>query len=671
MNPAQLRIVILEDDAAHADAIKRGLKDTGMNILCDVVGSIAEYRQYAATTSPDIALVDLNLPDGRAIDILISPLEADPFPILVMTGHGDEQTAVEAIKAGAIDYIVKSPQTFTEMPRILVRTLREWRLLVERRRSEDQLRQSEERFRHIADQLLDVIYVTDMNGVITYISPASDRLFKLTPVEMIGRRFMDFLPPSEIPNAVAAFQSAIRNGHTSRELPLTMLRKDGSVFYGELNGSLFRLHDGTIGTMGLIRDVTERRLSDQIVVAQRTELAAIYENAPFIMLLLDKDRKVRKVNRLGAAFTDSREVDLLEKTGGEALGCIHALADSRGCGFCQHVEQCVLCMTLSDTFVTGTSHYMVEANMRLRINNTEQEATLLVSTTLLALGKKAMVLVTVTDITERRRLELETRHSQTKLIHANKMSSLGMLVSSVAHEVNNPNNFIMFNSSLLSNAWKDMAPVLDRFAAEDHVFRVAGLPYAEMREAVPRLLKGITEGSRRIKDMVDHLRALSRTDKSGLSGVIDVNAAVQSAMMILQNEVLKHTDAFTLELAGQLPRVTGSAQQIEQVVINLVHNALQSLRERSSAVSVCTVEDVDRGEVVIEVKDRGVGISPRDLQRIVEPFFTTKLDSGGTGLGLSISNSIIRDHHGRLDIESEEGKGTTVRVALPCNNEKL
>jgi len=260
------------------------------------------------------------------------------------------------------------------------------------------------------------------------------------------------------------------------------------------------------------------------------------------------------------------------------------------------------------------------------------------------------------------------RHNQMlkeELIHSNKMSALGMLVSSIAHEVNNPNNFIMFNSSLLSGVWKDIAAILDRYAAEDPTFRIAGLPNTEMREAIPKLLAGITDGSRRIKDMVSRLRELSCEDRSGLDGVIDVNAAVRSAVMIMENQIEKYSENFALELAESLPSVRGSNQQIEQVVINIIQNALQALCDRQGMVTVKTFSDNAKHQSVIEVRDSGQGISTQNLKRIKEPFFTTKLDLGGTGLGLYISNSIIQDHHGALDIQSEEGRGTTVRVHLP------
>lgn len=271
----------------------------------------------------------------------------------------------------------------------------------------------------------------------------------------------------------------------------------------------------------------------------------------------------------------------------------------------------------------------------------------------------------IRDQTERLRLEKEARVTQARLIQANKMTSIGTLASGMAHEINNPNNFIMFNSGLVVDAWKDVAAVLDECMRERGEFLIGGMPYAEMRELMPELLTGIAEGSRRIKSIVEMLKDFSRNDRDGLEGAVDVNRAVSAACSLLRNQIDKHTDSFKAECADWLPAVKGSMQRIEQVVINLVLNALQALPERSRGVKVSTFHDAASGTVSIEVRDEGVGMSKEVLERITEPFFTTKLTSGGTGLGLSISYSIVKEHGGTLEFSSEPGRGTSAVIRLP------
>jgi DNA-binding NtrC family response regulator len=133
MEKSTLRLLIVEDEVAHAAAIQRAFEIEKIEMQIDVVGTLREFRQHSAEHPPDLALLDLNLSDGRAVEVLTSPPEAGPFPVMVMTSYGNEQVAVEAIKAGALDYVVKSAEAFATMPRAVERALREWRLLTERR----------------------------------------------------------------------------------------------------------------------------------------------------------------------------------------------------------------------------------------------------------------------------------------------------------------------------------------------------------------------------------------------------------------------------------------------------------------------------------------------------------------------------------------------------------
>jgi len=143
MDTQQMNIMVVEDDEAHASAIRRAFKASGTKSEIAIVGSLQEFRESVARQLPDVAIMDLNLPDGRAVEALTSPAEDGAFPILLMTSYGNEQVAVEAIKAGALDYIVKSPEAFNGMAGTLERAMREWKLLQEKKRVEMQLKESQ------------------------------------------------------------------------------------------------------------------------------------------------------------------------------------------------------------------------------------------------------------------------------------------------------------------------------------------------------------------------------------------------------------------------------------------------------------------------------------------------------------------------------------------------
>jgi PAS domain S-box-containing protein len=272
------------------------------------------------------------------------------------------------------------------------------------------------------------------------------------------------------------------------------------------------------------------------------------------------------------------------------------------------------------------------------------------------------------DITEKVLIEEEARLIQAKLIHFNKMTSLGLLASGIAHEINNPNNFIMFNAPLVSEAWKDGIQILTEYYHEHGDFYIGGLPFSEMKEIIPKLISGITDGSRRIKNIVDNLKDFSRQEKVGINAEVDINKVINAAVLILNNQIKKYTENFVFDYQENLPTIKGNAQQLEQVIINLILNSLQALPGKSCGIWISTAFDRERsGHVTVKVRDEGIGMSMDVIDRVTEPFYTTKLNAGGTGLGLFISYSIINEHQGSLEFKSKTGEGTTAIVKLPAS----
>jgi hypothetical protein len=285
--------------------------------------------------------------------------------------------------------------------------------------------------------------------------------------------------------------------------------------------------------------------------------------------------------------------------------------------------------------------------------------------------EEEMVHASFRDITTRMRMEEEARHQQAQLIHANRMASLGTIVSGVAHEVNNPNNLVMFNAPMILTAWDDALPVLDAFFRENGDFSLGGLPYSEMREVVPRLATGISDASSRIKAIVWNLKDFARQDTSRGLAPVRVNDAVRMAVTILNHEILRATHRFEVAYGEDLPPVMGSERKLEQVVVNLLTNALQALPSSRNRIRVSTRLVPETGEVEVCVADEGAGMSPEVLERIKEPFFSTHLDSGGLGLGVSICRSIVQEHRGTLEFESEVGKGTRAVIRLPATGDAV
>jgi signal transduction histidine kinase len=245
------------------------------------------------------------------------------------------------------------------------------------------------------------------------------------------------------------------------------------------------------------------------------------------------------------------------------------------------------------------------------------------------------------------------------------MTALGTLVSGVAHEINNPNQLVLLNSRVLAEAWDDILGILDAYHDRNNEFILGGLPYTDMRQSIPTLVRDIHDGALRIEHIVSDLKDFARPRALGTHAAFQLNDTVERALRLLTHLIGKRTDHLKVDLGETLPPLRGDAQQIEQVVVNLLVNALEALPDRQKAVSVSTFFEADGRCVTLEVRDEGFGIAREHLARLCDPFFTTKQASGGTGLGLAITASLLRSHGARLDFASQPGRGTQAVVRFP------
>jgi signal transduction histidine kinase len=277
----------------------------------------------------------------------------------------------------------------------------------------------------------------------------------------------------------------------------------------------------------------------------------------------------------------------------------------------------------------------------------------------------------IRDLTARKRLEEQTRQQELQLIQANKMTALGTLVSGVAHEVNNPNQLVLLNTQMLAETWDAAVPILDAYAREGGDFLLGGLPYSEIRDALPLLIHDLHAGAQHIERIIQDLRDFARPCARRRQETVCLNDAVQRGVRLLRHLIQRKTTDFKVELAASLPPVWGDAQHLTHVVVNLVVNALEALPDAGCGVRVATRYVPEDHSLILEVVDQGVGTAPQHLARLCDPFFTTKATRGGTGLGLAITATLVHDHGGRLTFQSEPGQGTCVCVTLPAADSTL
>jgi len=256
-------ILLVEDDPAHAEAVKCAFLDSGMKTKLEVAGSLLEYRRRVAAHPPHIAIMDLNLPDGHAIEALSSQPEDRPFPILLITGFGDERVAVEAMKAGAIDYVVKSSEAFAAMPRTVERALREWNLLQERKRAEDARSQAEENFRRYMDESPMGIHIVSPKGETLYANRAILDIYGFKDIEELRSTPVK---NRYTPDSYAEFQIRRKKRMNGEDSPfkyeISIIRKTGEIRRLEVYRKEI-LWNGQKQFEAIYQDITERRKSEE------------------------------------------------------------------------------------------------------------------------------------------------------------------------------------------------------------------------------------------------------------------------------------------------------------------------------------------------------------------------------------------------------------------------
>ena len=274
------------------------------------------------------------------------------------------------------------------------------------------------------------------------------------------------------------------------------------------------------------------------------------------------------------------------------------------------------------------------------------------------------------EIAERIAAEEELRCNQQQLVQADKMAALGVLVSGVAHEINNPNGLILLNMPILKDVCADTLELLDQHCPDQDQIRLGGLAYCRMRDELPLMLDEMQDGARRIKRIVEDLKDFARQDDAAVMEVLDLNHVTQAAVRLVERSLRSATNHFEAAYTESLPLVRGNSQRIEQVLVNLLLNACQALSDPGRGIFLHTFVDRAANMVGVSVRDEGCGIAPEHLDRLTDPFFTTKRESGGTGLGLSVSAGIVKEHGGSLQFSSPPGQGTTVILLLPITQKQ-
>ena len=263
------------------------------------------------------------------------------------------------------------------------------------------------------------------------------------------------------------------------------------------------------------------------------------------------------------------------------------------------------------------------------------------------LDKAKGYLTVVRDISERKKMDKQ-------LIHTERMAGIGVMAAGMAHEINQPLNTISLSMDNLILSMNTGSP--------DKTY---------LKNKTTKIFDNIT----RIRNIIDHVRAFSKDHDDYIQSNFNINESIRNAKSMISEQFMHRGIRLALNLDGTLPHLVGNTYKFEQVIVNLIINAKDAIEEKENilnkdfakVVEICSFRE-DK-YVCVEVKDNGIGIELKDIDKIMLPFYSTKKEGVGTGLGLSISFGIIRDMNGTIEIQSERMKGTTIRIMIPVKKE--
>jgi len=284
----------------------------------------------------------------------------------------------------------------------------------------------------------------------------------------------------------------------------------------------------------------------------------------------------------------------------------------------------------------------------------------------------AQVQALVRSNDELTRLNAKLKHAQDQLMQSEKLASIGQLAAGVAHEINNPVGYVFSNFGTLEKYLADLFRVLAAYeqAEGELAGSPAGVKLAALRaeieldylkEDVPALMNESREGIKRVRKIVQDLKDFSHVDAKQDWEWTNLHQGIDSTLNIVNNEIKYKAEV--IKLYGELPDVQCLPSEINQVFMNLLVNAAHAVDKTRGTI---TIRTGTLGEHAwVEIEDDGCGIPKENLSRIFDPFFTTKPVGKGTGLGLSLSYGVVQKHGGKLEVDSEPGRGTRFRMTIP------
>ena len=627
MTSQHIRILMLEDNPLDAELVERELRRARVDFSVQRVQTETEFRHALESTDPDVILGDYNLPgfDGVAALKIASFLMPDT-PFIFVSGSIGEERAVQTLREGAIDYILKD--RLSRLPSAITRALDQRRDRQLRRRAQDALQRSEERFQYAAKATMDVIWDRDLIAGRMWFSDALETVWghrlenSEVPVEWWEAR----IHPEDRSQVLASLKEAIERGHRWNA-PFRFERGDGTYGYVIGRALVIRESGRAIRMICAMLDMTERTIAEETIRRLSHQSEVILEHAAEGIYAQSCEAKLIAVNPAAAKMTGFSLDELRGATN------IHELIHhSRPNGSPYPFVECPMHQTMADGVVRMSEDLFWK-------KSGEPFAVDYSCSPIYEDNKIVGCVVMFQDVTERKRLEKQVEQ-------ATRIASLGRVAATIAHE---------FNNVLMGI--QPFAEVIRRNAAADE----------KVQKAATQIIGSVTRGKRVTQEI---LRFTQPSDPAFQPVVLAdwLEQLIPELRAMIGKGINIEIDTPPRPVVARC-----DPTQLQQVVTNLVLNARDAM-SNGGTITLVTADSGDQrrfsfgripdGKVLLAVRDTGSGMLPKVRESIFEPLFTTK--RSGNGLGLAVAQQIIERHGGSIHVDTAPGEGTTFFILLPA-----
>ncbi|MFQ6081899.1 MAG: PAS domain S-box protein [Candidatus Aminicenantia bacterium] len=466
-------------------------------------------------------------------------------------------------------------------------------------------------YKELIERANDIIYSLDEEGYITYSNREASEYLGYSKDEILNLHFSELIPEKYHKQAFKLLQTTLKNGEI-RNAEIIVRKKNGEEVWMECNSRAIVEEGKVVRVIGVLRDINYRKKAEELFLKKEKEYQVLFERTGNATAIVDQEFRLLRVNKKFTEMTGFSEKEMKDKISFFEL-------------FPEYEKNRVYIY-----YQNRMEEKKEEAPFRCELMTKNKEIkSVEIDFQFIPEVKRAVV--NIQDLTEQKKLEEQ-------ILHSEKLSTLGQMIASIAHELNNPLSAVVGFSELLLGA--------------------------ECQGETREMLEKINNDAQRCHRIINNLLSIVRS-RTFEKKYIDINEVVEKTLEIKNYELKIDNIKVEKKLAPELPRTMADWHQIQQAVLNLINNAHYAMVKEKGEGKLIIGTKLKESKILIEISDDGPGIPEDALPKIFDPFFTTKEDTRSAGLGLSIVQRIIRDHQGEIRVSSEVGQGSTFTVGLP------